>query len=276
MRHVDRGEGRLPLDPSQLTAQLLAQPAVQGAERFVEEEEPGVEDDGAGEGDALLLAPAELLGVPAAQLLQLDQLEHVVDQLLQPGALDAPQLEREGQVLRHREVGEQGVVLEDEADVALAGRQLGDVLGVDLHAARRRVDQPGDDAQERRLPRAAGAEEGEELSWLHVERDALERLEALVAMPQGDAGDAAGRPVADGGHGAVAVHRAGRLGCRSSTGPGLLALRDTSCGHDSNRPTAFSRRGSSAVDRPASPAASNHRPSALVTRPPIHRSGSRG
>jgi hypothetical protein len=55
-------------------------------------------------------------------------------------------------------VPEEGVVLEDEADLALAGGHVGDVVAVeeDAAAALVRELEPGDDAKERRLARARG------------------------------------------------------------------------------------------------------------------------
>jgi len=78
-------------------------------------------------------------------------------------------LEAEGHVLAHAQVGPQGAFLEDDAHRALARRQCGHVLPVDDHAAGRERHEPGDRAQERRLPRMRRAEHREELAIAHVQ-----------------------------------------------------------------------------------------------------------
>ena len=109
----------------------------------------------------------------------------------------------EGDVLEDRHVPEEGVVLEDEAHLALARGHVRHVVAVEEHPAAARVGEleAGDDPQERRLARARGAEERHELALGHVQVDAVEggvRPELLA--------DAVGLDA----HGAVAV-------CRHST-----------------------------------------------------------
>ena len=71
----------------------------------------------------------------------------------------------EGDVPAHAEVREQGVVLEDEADTTLFGRQR-DVsfrvepsFAVERDASTRRLEETGDDAQGRRLARTGRPDE---------------------------------------------------------------------------------------------------------------------
>jgi hypothetical protein len=54
---------------------------------------------------------------------------------------------------------EGGVVLEHEADLAPLRRHAGRVLALDLHRARIGLLEAGDDPQQRRLARAARAEQ---------------------------------------------------------------------------------------------------------------------
>ena len=85
------------------------------------------------------------------------------------------------------------------------------------------------------------------------------------STPAGDAGDAAGRPVADDSPAARSPFTAPAvLGVRVSTGPGLLALRDTTCPtHARPRPPS---QGTLSHGRPAATASSNQRPG-LQPRP---------
>src|SRR5262249_17579970 len=95
--------------------------------------------------------------------------------------------ERQLDVLERREDRDQVVELEDVADGARAPpreRRLGElrhVLALDEDGASRRTVDPGEDVEERRLARAGGAHEREELARRHVEVDAAEDVHLLVA-----------------------------------------------------------------------------------------------
>ena len=75
-------------------------------------------------------------------------------------------------VVGHRHVREQRVVLEHHADVAAVRRQRDDRLAVDGDVAGGRHLEAGDHHQGRGLARAARAEQGQELARADVERDA--------------------------------------------------------------------------------------------------------
>ena len=73
------------------------------------------------------------------------------------------------------------VVLEHEPDAAVLRAPSGHLLVGDVHGSGVRPLQPGDAAQERRLPRAGRPEEGDERPGRDFERHVLERDE--VAEP---------------------------------------------------------------------------------------------
>ena len=59
-------------------------------------------------------------------------------------------------------------------------RLAGDVAAVELHVAERRLDHPGGDRAERRLPGAVRAEQGGDLPGVEAEVDAVEHLRVAV------------------------------------------------------------------------------------------------
>jgi hypothetical protein len=69
----------------------------------------------------------------------------------------------------------EGVALEDHRDVARARRQIGHVASADPDATARRLLEPGDHAQERRLAAARRPDEDEELAVGDLERDVFDR-----------------------------------------------------------------------------------------------------
>ena len=76
----DGGDAELPLDLPQVAPELGADLDVERAERLVEQQHRGLVGEGAGEGDPLLLAAGELVGVAVAEAAE----AHAVEQLLAP------------------------------------------------------------------------------------------------------------------------------------------------------------------------------------------------
>ncbi len=96
---------------------LLALVGVQIARRLVRQDERGLGDHGARDADELLLAAGELAGIEILLAHDAEAVERVADQALALGRLDVAVGERQVEVLVDREVVDQVVALEDEADV---------------------------------------------------------------------------------------------------------------------------------------------------------------
>ena len=60
VRHVDRGDAELALEPLELEAHRLAQLGVEVGQRLVEQQQRRLDDEGAREGETLLLAAGQL------------------------------------------------------------------------------------------------------------------------------------------------------------------------------------------------------------------------
>ena len=78
VRHVDHGDAELAMDALDLELHLLAQVLVERAERLVEQENVGIEDEAARERHALLLAARQLARVALRKCRQADEVEHAV------------------------------------------------------------------------------------------------------------------------------------------------------------------------------------------------------
>ncbi|MNR17165.1 hypothetical protein D3C85_1338090 [compost metagenome] len=87
---------------------------------------------------------------------------------------------------------EQRVMLEHEADIALAHVLRGGVLPAQHHLASIGALQAGDDAQQRGLAAARGAQQRGQLAFVEVERDVVQRdeiAEMLLYVPDLNAHD---------------------------------------------------------------------------------------
>ena len=154
----------------------------------------GSVDERPGERDALRLAARQLGRLAPLVAGQLDELEHVGDPGPDLGVVDLRAAQAEGDVLVDRQVREERVVLEDRVDVALVGRQPGDVLALQLDQARGRRLEAADHPQGRGLAAARRAKEREEFPGLDLEVDVVDDDGLAVALDDID------EPDVDGGH----------------------------------------------------------------------------
>ena len=171
-------------NPADLAAHGHAQPGVEVRERLVHEEEARAHHEGPGERDALLLAAGELAGHPRGELGHLDQVRMLPRPAAELGPRDAPRAEAVGDVLPHREVREDCVVLEDHPDVPRVRRQRVEPGAAADDAARVRPGEARDAPEESGLPAAARPEEREELARPGGHRDAVERGLGAVALDE--------------------------------------------------------------------------------------------
>ena len=112
-----------------------------------------------------------------------------------------------GDVLGHRHVREQGVVLEDRVHVALVRRQTRDIGPAEQDPALGRLLEPGDHAQAGGLARARRTQHREELPFANLEVDPVDGDDVAEALDH--VLEAHGDPV----HGRRAVrHRHGSIG----------------------------------------------------------------
>ena len=184
MGDEEGGDVEIVVEGDEPLPQLLANLGIDGSEGFVEEDDARFGGERAGDGHALALSARELMGITLLQVLQPEQAEqffHARTDVARPPFLD---LQAEGDVVEHRHVVEEGVILEDEADVALLNVDVIDSLSADEQVAFGRDLQAGDHAQDGGLAPAAGAEQGDQLAFLHREADSIDSGD--LAEPLGD------------------------------------------------------------------------------------------
>ena len=170
----ERGRRGLAEDAPELAGEPIVQLAVEPGERLVEEQGARGGGERAGQGHALRLAAAEVGDVAAAEAAQADQLEHRLDPPLPVRDGHPLHLQPEADVRRDVAVREELFVLEHHPDAAAVGGQASDVSPVQVDRARRGHDEAGDDAQERRLAAAGGAEQGDDLGVADGQRSVAE------------------------------------------------------------------------------------------------------
>jgi hypothetical protein len=161
---VDGGDPEPPLQRRDLAARLDAELGVEVGQRLVHQEDLRRADDGAAHGDPLALATGQCLRLAVEVLLEVEDLgglgDPLVDLLLGlPG-----DLEGEAHVLGDGHVRVERIVLEHHRDVAVLGREVGDVAVADADRTAVDVLETGEHAQRGGLAAAGRADEDEELA----------------------------------------------------------------------------------------------------------------
>jgi hypothetical protein len=167
---------------AQVAADLGAGGRVQGGQRLVQQQQPRVADHGPGQRDPLGLAAGQGPGPGAGAGGQADPVQPARCPPARLRLGDPAGAQPEGDVLQGRQVREEQVVLEHEADRPLLGRHPGAGRGVLQDVAVEHDPAPvqgheaGDGAQQGRLAGAVGAEQDHQLPGGHGQLDLQHQL----------------------------------------------------------------------------------------------------
>ena len=114
MGHHHGGDAGLLTDLHQLLLQIAAGDCIEGAEGFIQQQQPGANGQGAGDGHPLLHAAGELTGVLIGGMAEAHQLNALFDALALLGSRGAAHhvVHRQGDVLAHGLPRQQRIVLE--------------------------------------------------------------------------------------------------------------------------------------------------------------------
>ena len=161
---------------------------VEARRRLVEQQQDRLRQERAGERDLLLHPAREVLHRLVAALgREADALEDLRDPVA--GLADGEPVEagRVGQVLGRRHLLEEGRLDRDAVDEPAHGPRVGDVVAEQDRAAAVVDEQRREQPDQRRLPRAVLAEDGDTLAARDVEGDAAQGVDPLAAAAQAGA-----------------------------------------------------------------------------------------
>ncbi|WP_241559639.1 hypothetical protein [Hydrogenophaga sp. NH-16] len=183
----DEADGLVGAGPElqQFGIQMVADDFVERAEGLVHQQKVGVEGERPGDRGALLHAARQLPGEFLAEAGEVDEVERLLDPLLLLLPGEAHDFERQGDVLLDGAPGIERRRLENIA----VGAVLAGVFrrhAVDGYGARCVFFQIGNDTQEGGLAAAGGADEGDEVTLLHLEIDIGKRMDRPVSRLEGE------------------------------------------------------------------------------------------
>ena len=180
VRHVHKRHAQAAVQGFQLDLHVLAQLFVECAQRLVHQHQLGVEHQRTGQGHALLLAARHLRGIAAAHVAHLHHVQSAFDLGVQLGLGHFAHRQRVGNVLGHRHVRKQRVVLEHHAEIALVRRCAGDLAAIEHDVARGGRLEPGQHHQRGGLARARWPQQRQELAFADVQVQILDHQGVAV------------------------------------------------------------------------------------------------
>ena len=168
---------------------------IEARERFVEEKHARLPRECATDRHPLLLATRKRAGGPIEQRIESQEARHGVDFGLRLISGHTSGAQAECQIVEDRQVRIQRGMLKNHGHIATMRGDHRHVTPVDRQLARARRLEPGDQAQQRRLPRSRRPEHDQELTRCDIQVDGLEcgnssRI-ALRYSPQFDLGQVA-------------------------------------------------------------------------------------
>ena len=184
----------LAIERQQRFHDLVRGSRIEIAGRLVGEKQARCIDQGAGDGDALLLAAGKLAGRIALAIAEAEKLQRRARPFDAHGAALRPRggvVERQADILEGAGAGQEVEALEYEAEafaadageVRLAQRRDIDALQ-EVMAAGRLVE-AAENIHERRFARARRAHDGDELAGLDGQADAAQRFDLDIADDEG-------------------------------------------------------------------------------------------
>ena len=183
-REQDR-EVALLHEPAEHREQLLHARRVDGDRRLVEDQDGGLLDQRVGDAEALAHAAGVRLGLAVGGVLEADLVEQLVDPGLRDGPGDAVELGGVAQVLAAREAAVEPDVVGQVADLALDRERLaGRIQADDADDAAGRLGEAEQHEHGRRLARAVGPQEAEDLAGVDREVERVDRGEVAVLLGQ--------------------------------------------------------------------------------------------
>ncbi len=172
--------GAAQVDVEEETDDLLREIVVEIPGRLVGDQDLGLIDQRARDGDPLLLSSRKLAGEARHAVRESDAAQRLEGDALLPAVIETQDTGQKGDVLEDRLPLDEAEVLEDHADRPaekrdLAARDQGDVAPVDQDLAGARHVLAEDQLEQRRLAGPARAGDETELAARDLEVDAVER-----------------------------------------------------------------------------------------------------
>src|SRR6185437_11049337 len=173
-----RGDGFFLPELEQFAAEVFGGEYVERGKGFVHEEDFRLNDEGAGEADALTHTAGKFLGIGGFKTVEADGIENFEAALAALLGRHTAGFQRRLDVFQNGEPGKESKALEDDGDVDL---DLRNWLAMPKNLATRRLRKPRQHAQEGGFPRAGRTEQSDDFSAHDGEISRRDDLNAVLA-----------------------------------------------------------------------------------------------
>ena len=182
VRDKDRRDADLALQRLQFFPHPHAQPRVEVAERFVQEQDLRLQDQRPRHGDALLLAAGQLVRPFACCMRETDQFERLAYLPVDRRGGQTPQPQTEGDVVRHGHMRPEIEPLKHHRRGAPLRRQRQHTVPLNQDIAAVRCDEAADHPQRRRLPASRRPQQAHQLTVMDIQREVVDRRRRPEAL----------------------------------------------------------------------------------------------
>ena len=167
MCDIDHGNAQRLLQMLDLDLHMLPQLLIERPERFVHQHQRRLKHQRARQRHTLLLPAGQLARLSAAKSPKLDTVQRLFNPLSGRSTLDPAIAQRKSHIFGHAHMRKQGIILKNEADIALLRRKALNRLAVQQNMALRGLLEAAQHHQCCGFSRAGRPEHGEELTPLH-------------------------------------------------------------------------------------------------------------
>ena len=183
VRHHHGRDVQFALQTTNLDLHIQAQVFVERGERLVEQQDARLDGQRAGQCHTLLLTARQLARIAFRECVHAHHLEHLHGLASGVTTRDAVGFETVGDIGGDGHMRKQRVVLEDDADAALARREAVHALSANMHFALGLHLQTGKNAQQGAFAAARRTEQCNQFACGYVEVDVFDHRHGAEAMP---------------------------------------------------------------------------------------------
>ncbi|MPM72280.1 hypothetical protein SDC9_119253 [bioreactor metagenome] len=180
--NVNEGDVQLFLQTLEFQLHLLAQLEVQRAQGFVQQKHLRAVDERPGDCHPLLLPAGQLGGIALFKAPQLNHGQHLAYPLPDLRLGHPLHFQAIGHVVEHCHMGKEGVALKHCVHVALIGLLIRNILALHQNGALAGLLEARDHAQGGGFSAAGGAQQGQKLTGVNLQRKRLDHMVFPIAL----------------------------------------------------------------------------------------------
>src|ERR1043165_5553885 len=194
MGNKDAGDMNLVMQLPQPPTKLKTNFSIECAEGFIEQQHARFNGKGASQSNSLALASGKLRGIAIRQSFELNQVQKFLNfstnGLARRAMIARADFQSKGDVLKHRHVAKERIVLKDKTYAPLPRAAITDVSSVKLDSPRVCEFKAGDDPKQCGFTRARWAEQSNKISAQNLKAHVIERSKLTEAFRRSESFDA--------------------------------------------------------------------------------------